>query len=404
MTASQPANALRLMDLFAGCGGMTRGFVDAGGFLPVYAVEFDPDAAETYRRNFGDHVIEAPIEEVDEFPEVDVVVGGPPCQGFSLLNRDGVGLERRALWRHYLRALDESGAGAFVMENVPQLLTSVEYESFRAAAEERGFHVEGRVLLAADYGVPQLRRRAIVLGVRGETPVWPAASHSDPKRSAEAGLPSWRTFRDAMSEGRRLPSEPDGRAWHRARNPRPMSLERYRTIPGEGEGRFELAARRPDITPRCWLNKPTGTTDVFGRLWWDRPVIHHPHRVLQAGEGALSASVGAPPDHRARGGAADELPRRLRPTGESVDDEHRATGGQCRPSHARASPRSIAAGPTNRAVHRRPSRAPGRLKPGSQAVTRSSRRRQRRSCRGRDPIQVRLRDAHELVPLERSVA
>src|SRR4051812_9524173 len=82
----EPANALRLMDLFAGCGGMTRGFVDGGGFRPVYAVELDADAATTYRLNFGDHVVEAPIEDVDDFPEVDVVVGGPPCQGFSPLN------------------------------------------------------------------------------------------------------------------------------------------------------------------------------------------------------------------------------------------------------------------------------------------------------------------------------
>jgi DNA (cytosine-5)-methyltransferase 1 len=51
-----------------------------------------------------------------------VVIGGPPCQGFSPLNRDGVGLERRALWREYLRALDESAPPAFVMENVPELL------------------------------------------------------------------------------------------------------------------------------------------------------------------------------------------------------------------------------------------------------------------------------------------
>lgn len=262
---------LRLMDLFAGCGGMTRGFVDAGGYRPVFAVEVDPDAARTYRENFGDHVVDRPIEEVHDFPAADVVVGGPPCQGFSPLNRAGVGLERRGLWRHYLRALDESGARAFVMENVPQLLTSVEYETFRAAAEQRGFGVDGRVLLAADYGVPQLRRRAIVLGVRGETPVWPDPTHGDPKRVDEHGRPAWRTFRDAVADGRRLPDEPDGESWHRARSPRPTSVERYRTIPGEGEGRFELAARRPDITPRCWLDKPTGTTDVFGRLWWDRP-------------------------------------------------------------------------------------------------------------------------------------
>jgi DNA (cytosine-5)-methyltransferase 1 len=52
-----------------------------------------------------------------------------------------------------------------------------------------------------------------------------------------------------------------------------VSLERYRTIPGEGEGRFDLAKRRPDITPDCWLRKKTGSTDVFGRLWWDRPAF-----------------------------------------------------------------------------------------------------------------------------------
>jgi DNA (cytosine-5)-methyltransferase 1 len=127
------------------------------------------------------------------------------------------------------------------------------------------------VLLAADYGVSQLRRRAIVLGVRGEEPVWPQPTHTRP--GVLDDLPPWPTFRDAVSAPRRLPDEPDGRSWHRARNPRPMSIERYRTIPGEGEGRFDLAARRPDITPACWLNKPSGTTDVFGRLWWDRPAF-----------------------------------------------------------------------------------------------------------------------------------
>lgn len=57
---------------------------------------------------------------------------------------------------------------------------------------------------------------------------------------------------------------------HIRRNPRPTSLERYRTIP-EGGNRFDLQRVRPDLTPACWANKPTGTTDVMGRLWWDRP-------------------------------------------------------------------------------------------------------------------------------------
>src|SRR3954453_12296262 len=115
------------MDLFAGCGGMTRGFLDTGRFTPTFAVEMDREAAATYRTNFGDHVFEGRIEEVPAWPQVDVVIGGPPCQGFSTLNRTAVGLERRRLWRSYLIALRESGARAFVMENVPQLLKSSEY-------------------------------------------------------------------------------------------------------------------------------------------------------------------------------------------------------------------------------------------------------------------------------------
>src|SRR4051794_36416201 len=108
------------MDLFAGCGGMTLGFEQTGRFESVFAVEHDPDAAETYRRNFGDHIVQAPIETIEEFPKARVVIGGPPCQGFSPLNMRGVGLERRSLWRHYLRALEAADAEFFVMENVPQ--------------------------------------------------------------------------------------------------------------------------------------------------------------------------------------------------------------------------------------------------------------------------------------------
>src|SRR5262245_43307622 len=103
------------MDLFAGCGGMTRGFVDTGHYEPVFAVEWNADAADTYRLNFGEHVFAGAIQDVERFPEADVVIGGPPCQGFSPLNMRGVGMERRGLWREYLRALREASPRAFVM-------------------------------------------------------------------------------------------------------------------------------------------------------------------------------------------------------------------------------------------------------------------------------------------------
>jgi DNA (cytosine-5)-methyltransferase 1 len=174
----------------------------------------------------------------------------------------GVGLERRTLWREYLRALTEAKPDAFLMENVPQLLRSAEYTVFKKAAEELGFEITDGVLNAADFGVPQTRRRAIVIGSRLGTPTLPHSTYGPNGRRA------WRTVKDAIND---LPKQPTNKEWHNARNPHPISVERYKTIPSEGEGRFELAKRRPDITPACWLRKKKGSTDVFGRLWWDKP-------------------------------------------------------------------------------------------------------------------------------------
>jgi DNA (cytosine-5)-methyltransferase 1 len=270
-----PSRRYTLMDLFSGCGGMTRGFVDTGRFKPVFAVDEDRDAVQTYTANFGRaHAIAARIEDVTEFPLVDVVVGGPPCQGFSPLNRRGVGLERRRLWRQYIRALAASKPSAFVMENVPQLLESREYGSFRRSAEELGFHVEGRVLNAADFGVPQNRKRAFVVGVRDDDPSWPTETHGDPDELPIDRTP-WLTFRDAVGG---LSVRPDGFNWHRPRRPKPTSLVRYRAVPRDGGNRFQMQEnlerqQRGDLVLPCFRRKPTGTTDVFGRLWWDRPAV-----------------------------------------------------------------------------------------------------------------------------------
>jgi DNA (cytosine-5)-methyltransferase 1 len=269
----QTVSPYALIDLFAGCGGMTQGFLDSGRFRPVLAVECDPDAAETYRLNFGDHVAEAQIEDVARFPEVDVLIGGPPCQGFSMLNRNAVGFERRGLWREYLRALKQARPKVFVMENVPELLRSPEYAEFKRQATRLGFTTSEDVLNAADYGVPQRRRRAIVIGVREGMVPWPTPTHADPDASTLRSSAPWVNFRDAVAG---LPLRPNGKAWHCARNPRPESIRRYKAVPRDGGDRFAMQrnldrAGLGHLVPRCWREKPTGTTDVFGRLWWDRP-------------------------------------------------------------------------------------------------------------------------------------
>ena len=262
---------LTLIDLFAGAGGMTLGFLRAG-FDPIFAVESHADAAKTYEENFGCHVFPGLIEDVDEFPKADVIVGGPPCQGFTPLGRDLDAKRRRALnrlWKEYLRAVREVRPMVFVIENVPQFLTSDHYAGLVREIQRddalRDYEIDAAVLNAVDYGVPQHRRRAIIIGSRVGAPQWPEPTHGP---RSTTGRPV-KTVRSALG---RLPHKPTEKNWHVSRQPTPLSRERYRVIP-EGGNRFQLAERRPDLLPDCWRRKTNGTTDVFGRLWWDRPSL-----------------------------------------------------------------------------------------------------------------------------------
>lgn len=239
------------IDLFAGAGGMSLGFARAG-FRSVLAVEVDGSAAETYRANFGDHVFAGDIALVKDFPAADVIVGGPPCQGFSQLGTRNPDDPRNSLWRHYLRALEQVEPSVFVMENVPQLLTSEHFAEFRSLAEALGYELTWGVLDASRFGVPQRRKRAFVIGSRVGSPTMPAPTDVI------------RTVRDAIGD---LPLEPTGHDLHVGRNPTAISLERYRHVP-EGGNHYDL----PDgLKPDCWRKKKSGTTDVMGRLRWDAP-------------------------------------------------------------------------------------------------------------------------------------
>lgn len=261
----------RVIDLFSGAGGMTLGF-EGEGFESVFAVEIEAAACKTYAANFGCYVYHGPIEDLDDFPDADVIIGGPPCQGFSPLGRDrdhSSRSEMNALWEHYIRAVRSVRPKAFVIENVPEFLKSAQFASFEEFAGRdpilRQYSFKTAVLNAADYGVPQRRRRGFVFASRVGEPHFPTKTHgpeTDPPRAPA-------TVRDAIHD---LPLEPDGRNWHIGRNPHATSIDRYRAVP-EGGNRFDLARNRPDLLPACWRNKPTGTTDVFGRLWWNRPAL-----------------------------------------------------------------------------------------------------------------------------------
>lgn len=289
-----------LIDLFSGAGGLTLGFTDVRGedgkpaFAPVWANDFNEDAAATYNANFGPHCTYGDIVDLLEhpatvIPQADVVTGGPPCQGFSLLNKKRVADPRKQLWRPYMEIVERSGARVFVMENVRQLLSSAEFLEIKQEAERLGFEVASAVLCAADYGVPQERYRAFVVGVRGGLPTEafpPQKTHCKEHRpGAQRNLYDdyvpdyklWRTVRDAIEDlpepsGAEIRRETPPLDLHFGRRPTEESIRRYRAVP-PGGNRFDLQRNAPEITPQCWIRKTSGGTDLFGRLWWDRPSV-----------------------------------------------------------------------------------------------------------------------------------
>lgn len=263
---SLPQPDITMIDLFAGAGGLSHGFRMAG-FMPVFAVEFDKDAAASYRANNpGTEVFADDVHKLSSFKpyRAEVVIGGPPCQGFSPLGKMSAGNDRKdehslmnALCMELLRAVKDVHPKAFVMENVPEFLRSAEFDLFCRLVEAEGYGIAHGILNAEDFGVPQRRRRGFTIGIRDGL-----ASLPEPTGKIM-------TVRDAIGD---LPLIPDGDSLHIPRNPTEKSLERYRQIP-PGGNRFDLMKKRPDICPRCWLEKRNGSTDVFGRLEWDKPAL-----------------------------------------------------------------------------------------------------------------------------------
>lgn len=277
---------IRTIDLFAGAGGLSLGFEQVDlGFRPILAVEIDDAAARTYKRHFGGTVETGSVTDFEVFPEADVIIGGPPCQGFSPLgkNRDDASrAELNELWQQYLRAVRDVQPAAFIIENVPEFQKSDQFAALLHQMETdpllKRYKFAYSPLNAADYGAPQRRIRGIFMAILDAEEVqWPPPVTHGPNSLNDV---PYVTVRDAISDLPQYPtaSEPElftgengiRQELHLKRNPRSTSLERYKAIPAGGN-RFDLARNRPDLLPACWANKPTGTTDVMGRLWWERP-------------------------------------------------------------------------------------------------------------------------------------
>lgn len=165
-------NKLKVVSLFSGAGGMDLGFINAG-FEIIWANDFFEEAVNSYRKNIGKHMIHGDITRIssDDIPNgADVIIGGFPCQGFSIANtKRNMQDKRNFLYKEMLRIIKDKNPYFFVAENVKGLLSMEDgkvIEMIKSDFEQLGYKVDARLLNAAEYGVPQARERVVIIGNR----------------------------------------------------------------------------------------------------------------------------------------------------------------------------------------------------------------------------------------------
>lgn len=197
---------MKVASLFSGVGGLDLGFIRAGHEV-IWANDFFSDAVDTYRKNIGDHIVLGDITKISSasIPDHDILIGGFPCQGFSVANiKRGIRDSRNRLYHEFKRIITEKQPKYFVAENVKGILSLGEGKVFERILEDfgkAGYKVKYKLLNAADYGVPQRRERVIILGVRNDINRelnFPAPTHSsNPK---ETKLKPWVSIGEALKD------------------------------------------------------------------------------------------------------------------------------------------------------------------------------------------------------------
>lgn len=290
---------ITVLDLFAGAGGLTAGLHAASDrFQTVGAVEWDQAAAASYEATYGKGLvyvgdIKTWLDQ-EVVPQVDVLIGGPPCQGFSSLGTQDVEDERNYLWKEYARTIRRATPKYFVVENVAEFKRSPQYLQFKAETCSGGmltdYDFRSEVLNSADFGAPQARRRAVIIGYHRDLgdPGLPAATHSiDPTGT---GLLPHVTVKNVLGRVPRIPDRDsligarrtvfNGKEYagvfstrdlHWSRNYKDLSLKRFAVIPPGGNRRH--LEPYPELMSPCWTSHKTGSGDVMGRLHWNRPSV-----------------------------------------------------------------------------------------------------------------------------------
>jgi DNA (cytosine-5)-methyltransferase 1 len=274
------SNKLEAVDIFSGGGGLALGLRRAG-FSLIGAVEIDSHAASTFQANHPDtrlfiqdvqHLKGADLLSLSKKREIDLLAGCPPCQGFTSLtakyHKDD---PRNRLLKEMLRLIEEIRPRAVMMENVPGLANRGKelLEPMIERLSKLGYEPQTEILQVADYGVPQYRKRLVLLAGKGFRIPLPKPTHSREGRNT----PKWRTVREVIWEMPTPPTLSQAKtkgsfppvSWHVVRDMTPRNMDRLRFAkPGTGWRNIPEGLR-----PNCHKGTYRGFSNVYGRMKWD---------------------------------------------------------------------------------------------------------------------------------------
>lgn len=292
--------AYKVVDLFAGVGGLSYGFAHDPDFEIIAANEILEPMAEAYSKNhpsvkmYNKDIKDFSIEDLTrdlgvKQGDIDIVVGGPPCQAYSTVGRRLIDDPRGKLFQEYYRILKELRPQLFVFENVKGLLSMQKGELIRTIIslfESIGYHMQKRVLNAADYGTPQTRERVILVGTLDKRPfIYPKPTHYNP----ELGIPVDKKLKPYITLGEALgdlPSMQTGEQrfqyasepqndYQRLMRANASSEIQEHEVPKNGAKLIALMKALPDGgSPKDIpeeLRPSSGFANCYCRLWWNRP-------------------------------------------------------------------------------------------------------------------------------------
>jgi DNA (cytosine-5)-methyltransferase 1 len=194
---------MKVVSLFSGAGGLDLGFIHAGHEI-IWANDIFADAVRTYRENISNHIVEGDIQAIPSIsiPDCDIVIGGFPCQGFSVANtKRTIEDKRNELYKQMIRVIKDKKPLFFLAENVKGILNIGKGAVIKMIIKDFqkiGYNVQYKVLNAVDFGVPQIRQRVIIIGVRNDINYEYKYPENQYSENGEGGLKHWVSVKEAL--------------------------------------------------------------------------------------------------------------------------------------------------------------------------------------------------------------